>query len=400
MFASGKRRPRLVASATRYLQQTRRQLCAVPKGVPLPATIESMLRARWSDLDPDAPAILDVLQSSDAPLIWHKHSSFLDHLREVWAMLVNWGQPQAVCRLGLLHSAYSNSFVSMNCFNPKSDRPAVANLIGDEAENLVYKFCSIDRQALEEQVLRERTVQRDGYKLRHIHTGEPLAVSGAEAAAFVTETLADELDQRFGWQSDLEHGATNACWPGPAPPTLRLARTCQLGVALRTSGLVEEARLPPIFERCSAIIESASEAAARDAYWRAATVGGVIPAESATCVAQQIADLVDASRLNRFVAEPHIARAQCLLQLQRWEEAEVAAQRGVELLCINGTQWDKRMPFNAWVNWARCLALQAQFREWPTTHGGLESLGATMPRMRFRRLNHDRSLTMATTIVR
>ena len=31
-------------------------------------------------------------------------------------------------------------------------------------------------------------------------------MSGGAAAAYVTETLADELEQRFGWQSDLEAG--------------------------------------------------------------------------------------------------------------------------------------------------------------------------------------------------
>ena len=134
-------------------------------------------------------------------------------------MLCNWQQPKAVCRLGLLHSAYSNSFVSMNCFDPNTDRERVRGLIGEEAENLVYKFCSIDRQFLEQTVLGEGTIRRDGYVLTHIHTGAPLAVSGAEAAAFVTETLADEADQRFGWQTDLERGATAAVWPGPSRTT-------------------------------------------------------------------------------------------------------------------------------------------------------------------------------------
>ena len=129
-------------------------------------------------------------------------------------MLVAWEQPRAVCRLGLFHSAYSNSFVSMNLYDPTRDRAALADLIGEEAEGLVYGFCSIDRQQLEETVLEEGVVRREGYDLRHIRTGEALHVSGAAAAAFVTETLADELEQRFGWQSDLEAGDVAAVWPG------------------------------------------------------------------------------------------------------------------------------------------------------------------------------------------
>ena len=74
------------------------------------------------------------------------------------------------------------------------------------------------------------------------------------------------------------------------------------------------------------------------------------------------------------------------------EEAEAEARTAVELLVEWGTQWDKRMPFSAWLNWSRCLALQASLREWPSTHGGIESLGATLPRMRFRGLNAHRSM--------
>ena len=35
--------------------------------------------------------------------------------------------------------------------------------------------------------------------------------------------------------------------------------------------------------------------------------------------------------------------------------------------------------------------------EWPHTHGGLESLGATHPRMRFRGLNTSRHASSATS---
>ena len=253
--------------------------------------------------------MLAVLANSDAPLIWHKHSAFYDHLREVWAMLCNWEQPRATCRLGLFHSAYSNSFVSMNCFDPATDRRRVADLIGEEAETLVYKFCSIDRQQLEATVLRERSVRRDGYAMAHIHSGEPLAVSGAEAAAMVTETLADEADQRFGWQSDLEAGSTMAAWPGVFMPTLRLGRTSQLASALRASGLVEEANLPPIFARCSAVLTTDDEVKARQHYWQAITVEAMSPASAATherTLLDQIANCEMAAASNPHIAEPHV----------------------------------------------------------------------------------------------
>jgi len=239
------------------------------QGLPLSPTVERLLRNSYNALDEAAPQMLRTLEESDAPLIWHKHSSFLDHLRGVWLMLVAWEQPQAVCRLGLFHSAYSNSFISMNLYDPTRDRAALTELIGAAAEGLVYIFCSIDRQQLEEMVLEEGVVRAEGYALRHIRTGESLHVSGAEAAAFVTETLADELEQRFGWQSDLEAGDVAAVWPGAFLPTLRMSRTNALALALRASGLVPPERLPPIFRRCSARLQPEDEEASRALYWAA-----------------------------------------------------------------------------------------------------------------------------------
>ena len=45
------------------------------------------------------------------------------------------------------------------------------------------------------------------------------------------------------------------------------------------------------------------------------------------------AALNKAAALNPFVAEPHIVRAQLLMQLGQWAEAEAAATLGVSMLC-------------------------------------------------------------------
>ena len=58
-------------------------------------------------------------------------------------------------------------------------------------------------------------------------------------------------------------------------------------------------------------------------------------------------------------------------------------------------RWDNRMPFEAWVAWCRCMYFQARRHEWPTTHGGLESLGAVHPSQRFRELSTSRSVLAA-----
>lgn len=56
-------------------------------------------------------------------------------------------------------------------------------------------------------------------------------------------------------------------------------------------------------------------------------------------------------------------------------------------------RWDNRMPFQAWVAWSRCMYFQAKRQEWPTSHGGLESLGAVHPSQRFRELSTSRKMT-------
>ena len=117
-----------------------------------------------------------------------------------------------------------------------------------------------------------------------------------------------------------------------------------------------------------------------------------LAAEACVQAAAQLAQLQEASRLNPFVGEPHLVRAQILLTHGEWDEASAAATKGVGILADWATSWDKRMPWNAWLNWGRSLALQAAFKEWPDTHGGIESLGATHPRMRFRKLNTSRNL--------
>merc|ERR1719473_1642195 len=131
--------------------------------------------------------------------------------------------------------------------------------------------------------------------MKHIHTSDPVEVSGKEAAAFIIETLADEVDQRFGWQSDLEVGATMACWPGPMLPTLRLSRTSQLAHAIRASSLIDEAALPPIFDKCSVVLSLEDETAARDAYWEAVSLGGVVPEGSTERTEKQLEALATAA---------------------------------------------------------------------------------------------------------
>lgn len=351
---------------------------------------EAILRRQWTVLDKDADELMACLDKSAASLIWHKCSTFEEHLVGVWTMLCAWRQPQDCCRLGLFHSAYGNSFVAMRLFNVITEREALASLIGKQAEVLVYAFCSVDRQQLETIVLDEGTIRKEGYTMKSLHTGEHILITQSEAAEMIVETMADYLDQSISWQNDLANAGGRAgwwLWPGQMAPTLRMSMVSKLAKAARMSGALK-GRLPPVFNDCDTVLSEEDERKAVDMYFSAMDTRG-----EGTGTTEDA--LSAASRHNPFVGEPHIARAQLLCARGEWTQARDAAAKGLAILEANATAWDKRMSFKAWVCWARVIGLQATSHQWPQTHGGLESLGATHPSMQFRKLNTDRVLLEA-----
>jgi len=349
---------------------------------PLPPEVSAIIHQAPSQLDPDAPGFLDILRASAATEIWHKHGSFYDHLHDVWHVMCVWGLPRPLCRLGLFHSAYSNSFVSMNLFNPDHDRQKVADMIGPEAENLVYKFCVIDRQRMDTHAVQEMSLPPDGLTFKHIRTGEPVHCSAAEIGAFLLETVADYQDQSFGWQSELEEGRVKALWPGIYKPTLRMSKVSKMAYVAARYGELEV--VPPVFSNCTRILQPDDEREARDAYW------SVVTEEAAR--EEWLSLLSRAVALNPDIAEPHSLMAQIHLQEGDWAAAAEAAARALKIFFQWGTMWDNRMPFQAWVAWSRCMYFQACRQEWPDSHGGLESLGAVHPSQRFRDLSTSRSM--------
>lgn len=73
-----------------------------------------------------------------------QHGTFKQHLLGTWKILSMWHQPQALCRCGLFHSAYSNSYVNLAIFKEGVDRSLVQSDCGMEAEELIHKFCGED----------------------------------------------------------------------------------------------------------------------------------------------------------------------------------------------------------------------------------------------------------------
>ena len=51
-------------------------------GLDINARTEARLRGAYSAFDPRAVELLARLQCSEAPLVWHKHGTFYEHLRD------------------------------------------------------------------------------------------------------------------------------------------------------------------------------------------------------------------------------------------------------------------------------------------------------------------------------
>ena len=76
--------------------------------------MELILAEDYETMDPLVlPRTIEALKQRGAHRCWHKHSTFLQHLTGVHNILRLWGQGTTIGRVGLFHSAYSNSYVNL-----------------------------------------------------------------------------------------------------------------------------------------------------------------------------------------------------------------------------------------------------------------------------------------------
>src|SRR5215207_2291193 len=82
----------------------------------------------------------------------HSDRGLLDHLLGTRQLLFEWEARPALCDAGLFHSVYGTEAYELKAI-PLSMRDEVRQLIGDEAETLVWIFCMMRRETLFEQKL-------------------------------------------------------------------------------------------------------------------------------------------------------------------------------------------------------------------------------------------------------
>lgn len=351
---------------------------------PLPLTrselVIKLIREDYELIDPKIPHYLSLLSQNGADLCWHKHSTFKQHLYQVWKILTIWRQPIAITRCGLFHSAYSNSYVNLAIFNSSVQREMLQELIGTDAEDWVYRFCTVHRyDVVYNTLLNLDKVPHEGLTVKHIKTGEPVHLSRKNLGIILVMTMADFADQNFSWQDKLfENDDGKLLWKGDNPATLwpgdgmpgrwmsNLSKMGLLAKGCEDEGVI----LPEVFDKCTKFLSEEDEKIARDKYIEVS----LHRTEKSDQPQAEIL-LNEVIKHNPFIAEPHVLLAQILSSQDRYQEAHVHAEAAMTLLEQWGTCWDKRMSWEAWVAWTRQLIQASKKENWPKKAWGLISIG-------------------------
>ena len=353
-----------------------------PLDAALFARAQSLLDEEWLAEDADLAPVLPIVLSRGVGQDWHKAGTFRHHLVGVARSLALWDQPRDVRLLGLLHSVYGNAFVDLVKFDASTERAGLQALIGDEAEELVYAFCTSSRREFIEKALAGQ-IEPDGSMPLSRNDGGRVTLPARTVAAFLIVSMADTIEQWSSWQDDVYsrfpmpndqrpqavHWAASL-WPGPMRPSGRMLHQInRLGLALQHPALKSLLPMPPVFDHCTQTLSAADDAAGAALYWSVVQQDvPLVDLDVATGVLEQ------AVRHNPWVGEPRMVLAQLYLSAGRAEDAAQAAEGALAAFCAWGNSWDKRVAWEAWVAWTRILRQSAQKGTWPARLDKLNNL--------------------------
>ncbi|HZZ45036.1 MAG TPA: hypothetical protein VFE58_19020 [Tepidisphaeraceae bacterium] len=138
---------------------------------------------------------LGFLRKANTEGMPHTDRGLLDHLLGTRQLLVEWEARPALCDAGLFHSVYSTEHYELKAI-PLTVRNEVQQLIGDEAESLVWLFCMMRRETLFRNLGQDRNLS-----VQHRLNGEQIPLSGTQFQDLVTMTFANSLEAfpRCSW---------------------------------------------------------------------------------------------------------------------------------------------------------------------------------------------------------
>lgn len=357
----------------------------------MPPMVDAFLHENWGLMDSEAERMMGWMQSQR---VFHEfsHASapFMMHLRNTYAILKCWGQPDDLCRCGLLHSAYSKDGFNFRLFDIMSSesRAELRSIVGEKAERLIFNYCATDIDnnwdindaiddncELSDPLLVRSLVEHGKNKVLHkmITLGEPLDPNGydipcrwngqetlhlsaKDVAHFLMILAADIAEQHVAVNSYGDIAQVHEpkrLWPGDGTPAAGFFMFSRM---LRSAAPYLDV-VPPVFENCTRVLDLEDEKAALSAYMQAVRGTHQLPFEEQERLFRRAAEL------NPFFAEPHTMLSQLLFNRGAFAEAAAEAARGLELLYQWATALDKRYSWNQWVGFTRLCHLRAKRRE-------------------------------------
>jgi hypothetical protein len=131
---------------------------------------------------------LQSLVELGAARVQHIHADLASHLWSTSDRLREWGNDEPLCLAGLFHAVYGTFGFDEKLVELK-DRPLVAEIIGKEAEAMVYLYGACNRALTYPQICRsEEPVFHDRFSME-IHVP-----SIQERRSFAELTVANEID--------------------------------------------------------------------------------------------------------------------------------------------------------------------------------------------------------------
>jgi hypothetical protein len=128
------------------------------------------------------------LKSHGADQTPHVNSNLLAHLEGTCELLRQWGNPAPLCLAGLCHAVYGTDGFAVAFLDP-SERSPLREVIGAEAEAMVYFYASCDRRYVYPQIERAAPVE-----FRDRFSETVFVPDGALFRSFLELTFANELE--------------------------------------------------------------------------------------------------------------------------------------------------------------------------------------------------------------
>jgi len=127
------------------------------------------------------------LQALGAGEFAHLHGPLIEHLQQTYALILQWEGSKALADAGLYHAAYGTDGFPDNML-PVEQRQKVAEIIGEQAEEIVYLYCACDRDYVNSRLTPGKPIQ-----FRDRFTGQSFEFSQQQSKDFCELTVANEL---------------------------------------------------------------------------------------------------------------------------------------------------------------------------------------------------------------